>query len=543
MRISPAFVAAWTPTSSVIPIVGFNPVISPDTSWEETAVFEPSVIYEGGLFKMWYTGGWDHSAVGYAESADGSIWTKNSSPVLGQGGSGVSGQAVRNNVIKIGSTYYCYYVDAIATNANLKVATSSDGLSWTVVATALAYNVNGAVDGWANTSVWKEGSTWYMLAEGHSAPIWKTFALTSSDGLSWTFLNSGNEIISLQVASGGMYGGPNMCGKIGSTYHLYYHACAISGSLPTSIYHATSTDLINWTITSGTVLALSGTDFEIDQVADACVIEVSGRTYLFYDGDDNQANCANVGLAIFEGTLSSLASTPLAFTKIDLVDYTDPIEFWGMHESSGTRVGAINALDLTNSGTPGSASGGPGSTTYASLTGSQGFSRASEKLIQLGNFNWTLAGWFNVSDNTQYAVVATKYESTQRQFYAYIEPAGAFNGLRLVVYKDLLGTTTVAAVFTSTFGVIANNTWVYLAFGYDADNNNIWVSVNGGTKDNLSYDGGMWPSGTGPLRFGTDGSSNAATRRMERWAFWKRNVSSGELTTLYNSGNGTDWPF
>jgi predicted GH43/DUF377 family glycosyl hydrolase len=277
---------------------GSNPLLSPAVAWEETAVYEPTVLYRGvGDWVMLYSGGWSNPGIGLATSANGTSWTKYASnPVLGQGGSGVAGIAVRQSFTKVGSTYYCYYADANP-NANLKVATSSDLITWTVQGTALASNVVGWCTGWANSAVWKEGSNWYMLVEGRSGSIWEMAYATSADGLSWTLGNSGNQLTTLQVASGGMYGGPALF-QVGTLYHLWYHAAPGSGSLPTNIYHATSTDRITWTKTTPSpVLTHTGSGFEVDQVADPSMVVVGGSSYLFYDGDDNASSAAHVLLA------------------------------------------------------------------------------------------------------------------------------------------------------------------------------------------------------------------------------------------------------
>lgn len=48
-------------------------------------VFDPTVIHDNGLFRMWFGFvGFDinHAMIGYAESADGSHWTAGTSPVF-----------------------------------------------------------------------------------------------------------------------------------------------------------------------------------------------------------------------------------------------------------------------------------------------------------------------------------------------------------------------------------------------------------------------------------------------------------------------------
>lgn len=91
-------------------------------------------------------------------------------------------------------------------------------------------------------------------------------------------------------------------------YELWYHA-STGGVLPTDIYHARSSDLMNWTVDS-TGPALRRTEgWEVDQVADPSLVEAGGQTFLFYDGDDNPKASASIGAAVFDGTLSELLTS------------------------------------------------------------------------------------------------------------------------------------------------------------------------------------------------------------------------------------------
>jgi len=65
-------------------------------------------------------------------------------------------------------------------------------------------------------------------------------------------------------------------------YNIWYHAGA-NGNLPTDIYHATSSDLINWSVTPNTpVLSHRGTGagFAFDQVADPSPLTVGNLAYI-----------------------------------------------------------------------------------------------------------------------------------------------------------------------------------------------------------------------------------------------------------------------
>ncbi|MCA9720695.1 MAG: hypothetical protein KC468_38890 [Myxococcales bacterium] len=56
---------------------GVGPVLVPDQAWENGTVGSPSVLFDGERYRMWYEGDvLGARAIGYAESADGLSWTK-----------------------------------------------------------------------------------------------------------------------------------------------------------------------------------------------------------------------------------------------------------------------------------------------------------------------------------------------------------------------------------------------------------------------------------------------------------------------------------
>lgn len=297
-----------------------NPILSPGATWEGGGsgfIQEPSVIYESGTWKLWYTGNITNTAVGYATcTSDPTVaanWTKYASnPVLGQGGSSISGFASGINVVKVGSTYYAYYYDT-AGGGNLKVSTSSDGIAWGTPSTALASGTPSWMPGgWANCFVWNEGgTTWKMLVEGSThaggGQPWAIAYATSTDGITWAVVGSG-PLTSLAYGGYTGYSGPwlaNGGAKVNGRYQLWYHADNPGNSNFSSIVHAYSTDAQNWTIT-GLELEANGSSIELQQVADPSVLEVAGITYLFYDGIDNTGGHGYINVATYPSSISDL---------------------------------------------------------------------------------------------------------------------------------------------------------------------------------------------------------------------------------------------
>lgn len=273
-------------------------VLSPGVAWEQTSIQEPDVYHNGSEFVMFAKGGWASTALGRYTSADGETWTPYAgNPVLGGGGSGFAPELSQPTIFDDAGTLYCYFNSGGDSDPNTpRYATSADGIAWTVGGSGSFITNPGAITQWGNHYVWKEGpSTWYMLLDARSGGLWQVFLATSSDGLSWTITNG--PLTSLQPDPSHIYGGLSMfrIQKLAGTYHAWFHAGA---GLLSDIYHATSTDLINWTISPGTpILTHTGSGDEAEQIADPSIVVVGSTAYMFYAGVDNTGETGVVRLA------------------------------------------------------------------------------------------------------------------------------------------------------------------------------------------------------------------------------------------------------
>jgi hypothetical protein len=110
------------------------------TSWEGGFIEGPSVLKDGNVYKMWYTG-YDLTNgkvnTGYATSPDGISWTKYAgNPVITTGNIGEwdSFTVQDPHVLKIGTTYHMWYGGMDQDDAygqETGYAFSSDGIAWT----------------------------------------------------------------------------------------------------------------------------------------------------------------------------------------------------------------------------------------------------------------------------------------------------------------------------------------------------------------------------------------------------------------------------
>ena len=207
------------------------------------------------------------------------------------------------HVILYNGQYFLFYADeGVGLHQSLHVATSTDG------STSRFIRIRFGPGDWdlslANVAVWIEAGRWRMLYEARTRDdTWQIGEAEGSDPLTWAKL--GGPLVGLRH-SNGMYGGPSIT-RVKDVYHLWYHA-SLSGNLPTDIYHAWSLDGRTWQTDSPLPVLARTQSWEVDQVADPNVVEIGGRTFLFFDGDDNPGERAAIGLATFDGPLQDLVA-------------------------------------------------------------------------------------------------------------------------------------------------------------------------------------------------------------------------------------------
>lgn len=119
--------------------------VGADSEWDNYFLEGPTVIKEGGTYKMWYAGfdlTFDGAStdgfvnIGYATSTDGISWEKYAgNPVLRVSESGWDSIYVQDpHVIKVGETYHLWYGGANQYDNYGQAtgyASSTDGINWT----------------------------------------------------------------------------------------------------------------------------------------------------------------------------------------------------------------------------------------------------------------------------------------------------------------------------------------------------------------------------------------------------------------------------
>lgn len=241
------------PSGPVLTEFPNSPIIvnGPDT-FDLSKVGPRVVLMEGPTtYKMWYEAvpAANQASVGYATSSDGITWTKLgvvlSPSAPWEGGS--NGEVSPNSILFEGGIYKMWYhsadSDGPSGNRRIGYATSPNGLNWTKLPDpVLDIGDPGAFDDniVAEPRVFHIGNQYIMLYWGEKTPEEISIGrATSPDGIVWSkdpvpVLTASQPWESGRVASPGVI-------FDGETFHLWYSAGTADG-----IGYASSTDSINW---------------------------------------------------------------------------------------------------------------------------------------------------------------------------------------------------------------------------------------------------------------------------------------------------------
>jgi hypothetical protein len=175
-----------------------NPVLVPEPGeWDGFSIYSVAVLYDGDVFKMWYGAVSEYpgpSSVGYATSADGSVWFKHPGNPLPGLEPGVPGAwddcgMDASTVLFDGDEYRMWYFaikcDGSSGLWRLGTATSPDGLAWTKHADPVLEGRQAWEGNVYLPEVIAMGGGYAMWYSGVAAGVARIGYAVSPDGLHW----------------------------------------------------------------------------------------------------------------------------------------------------------------------------------------------------------------------------------------------------------------------------------------------------------------------------------------------------------------------
>ena len=214
---------------------------------------------------------------------------------------------------------------------------------------------------------------------------------------------------------------------------------------------------------------------------------------------------------------------------------TDLVSYWTMDEASGQRNDSHSTNHLTDNNTVGSQAGIISNGTDFVKGDSDFLSHVDNAELDVnGDVDFTIAFWFRLEAQFTTDALVSKYTG-----------GGTNNDQWLIYYASLIrfiirATDNTAVNLASSLGSLSINTWRYLVCWRDGVTANI--QINDGTIDQAA-----WTKDTKDdavdFRVGRFGAASYSNSGVDELGLWKRVLTSGERTQLYNGGAGLAYPF
>lgn len=205
-------------------------------------------------------------------------------------------------------------------------------------------------------------------------------------------------------------------------------------------------------------------------------------------------------------------------------------------EASGNALDVLLSNDLTDTNTVTATTGKVSGARLFTKANAEYFTHADNAAFSTGDIDFTWAVWINAVTPSNTAVLFSKSDATVTEYELYI------SGTKVRFYVENGGAS--ADVGATTFGNLTGSTSYFVVAWHDSVNNIVGVSVND-VSDTTSYSSGVLDNAH-PFYVARNGA-NFAGQYFDGWMdelfFWKRVLTSGERTQLYNAGAGLAYPW
>ena len=216
------------------------------------------------------------------------------------------------------------------------------------------------------------------------------------------------------------------------------------------------------------------------------------------------------------------------------------VDYWPLHEPSGTRYSALGRYNLTDNGT---VTQNAGRQVYAGQ-----FTAASSEYLSLadqaefsGDVDYTFWAWVYLDSVASTISILSKRTNTgnQREYELRYQTGTGFSWL---VSGDGISITTVN---DTSGGVASTATWYLVRSWHDSVGNVIGIQSNLNTPVTTAHSAGSF-AGTSGFMIGAtlaDAPVFFWDGRICEVGFTKRLLTDAEWFWLYNTGLGRTYPF
>ena len=214
---------------------------------------------------------------------------------------------------------------------------------------------------------------------------------------------------------------------------------------------------------------------------------------------------------------------------------TSLVAYWSLDEASGDAIDAHGANDMTDTGTVGAASGKVSGARDFERDNGEYFVIADNADLSTGDIDFSIAVWVNIESTGIGSTIFAKWIGSGREWVLELDESVG-NKFSLVVYSG----ASFGSVTATTFGSVSTGTWYFVTAWHDSVNNQLGIAVNAGSADTAAWSNGV-QDGTSDIYIAGDITTTRWDGLIDELGFWKKVLTSGERTWLYNSGAGRSY--
>lgn len=228
-----------------------------------------------------------------------------------------------------------------------------------------------------------------------------------------------------------------------------------------------------------------------------------------------------------------------------LVSTTDLVSHWKLDEVSGTRYDSHGENHLADNNTVTSVAGKLGNAAEFVAVNAERLTISDNESLSLGaDSAFTVACWaYCIEDGSiSYDRALAGHGSTMpggtSMAWALDYTSSATN--RRMQFNVSNGTTNAIAEVQSN--PLADEAWHFLVGWHDPTADKIYFQIDNGTPNETDWAGGTMDASS-TFAIGRWGSQAAYRWNggIDSFSFWKRVLTSGERTALWNSGSGLEY--
>lgn len=279
-----------------------NPIISKSNNYYDYyGVAQPVVLLDEGIYKMWYVG-LDYAGSGrgnilYAFSNDGMNWTQyNNNPVMMPGNyySWDSQNVQPGAVLKENGVFKMYYsgFSDVGSYWYIGLATSIDGINWEKYPNPILTPTNSWEFQMVSSSIIKYNNVYYLYYTGRNMPYYAVGVATSTDGINF-YKYSGNPILT-NTSNWEMNGvlDANVIQDDSQLKMVYMNSNGSGFGI------ATSTDGYNWTKSNNNPFVTNqntSNNWASGKIAYPYWLKLNNETRIYYSGTSQYSDEHRIG--------------------------------------------------------------------------------------------------------------------------------------------------------------------------------------------------------------------------------------------------------